>query len=136
MVVGLISNPVIEQKTSKVSIAQLNPSCRMTMESISVGGDSGYLSHTHSRSDSLATVSTIELFDRQEVEQELEDDIGLIMKPASRKDLVNRFDESEELEEYEEEEERGLPCDNDQSSSVMSCVARQPVRAFKSSIRG
>ena len=128
---------MIEQKTSKLSVAQLNPSSKTTMESLSVGGDSGYLSHTHSRSDSLATVSTIELFDRQEVEQELEDDIGLIMKPASRKDLVNRFDESEEWEEYDDEqEERGVACDAVRSLSVVSCVARQPVRAFRSSLRG
>ena len=99
-----------------------------------MGGDSGYLSHTHSRSDSLATVSTIAWFNTEEVEQDLEDDIGLIMKPASRKDLVRRFDESEEGEGLgedegeEEEEERQL--------SMVSHVARQPVRVFRSSLRG
>ena len=102
-----------------------------------MGGDSGYLSHTHSRSDSLATVSTIALFDTQEVEQDLEDDIGLIMKPASRKDLVNRFDELEEGEEHEDDgEEMGVACQDGRSLSVVSHVARQPVRVFKSSLRG
>jgi hypothetical protein len=106
------------------------------MESISVGGDSGYLSHTHSRSDSLATVSTIALFDTQEVEQGLEDDIGLIMKPASRKDLVNRFDESEEGEGLGEEEEGVCEAEEEQSLSMVSHVARQPIRVFISSLRG
>ena len=102
-----------------------------------MGGDSGYLSHTHSRSDSLATVSTIALFDTQEVEQDLEDDIGLIMKPASRKDLVNRFDELEEGEEHEDDgEEMGVACRDGRSLSVVSHVARQPVRVFTSSLRG
>ena len=137
MCTGLISNPVIEPRASKASVmAHLSIAAETTtaMESISVGGDSGYLSHTHSRSDSLATVSTIAWFNTQEVEQDLEDDIGLIMKPASRKDLVNRFDELEEGEELDEEEQK--VCEDGQSLSVVSHVARQPVRVFKSSLRG
>ena len=132
---GLISNPVIEPRASKASVtAHLSTSSETTtaMESISVGGDSGYLSHTHS--DSLATVSTIAWFNTQEVEQDLEDDIGLIMKPASRKDLVNRFEELEEGEELDEEEQKVN--DDGQSLSVVSHVAKQPVRVFKSSLRG
>ena len=134
---GLISNPVIEPRASKASVtAHLSTSSETTtvVESISVGGDSGYLSHTHSRSDSLATVSTIAWFNTQEVEQDLEDDIGLIMKPASRKDLVKRFDELEEGEEHDEEEQE--VSEDGQSLSVVSHVARKPVRVLKSSLRG
>ncbi len=138
---GLISNPVIEPKASKVSVTALPSTSSETtaMESISVGRDSGYLSHTHSRSDSLATVSTITWFNTQEIEQDLEDDIGLIMKPASRKDLVNRFDELEEGEEHDyddDKQEVGVACEDSQSLSVVSHVAWQPVRVFKSSLRG
>ena len=132
---GLISNPVIEPKTSKVSVAQpTTTSSETTVESISVGGDSGYLSHTHSRSDSLATVSTVTWFNTEEVEQDLEDDIGLIMKPASRKDLVSRIDELEEGAETEEDV--GVACEDSQSLSVVSHVAKQPVRVIRSSLRG
>ena len=103
-------------------------------ETISVGGDSGYLSHTHSRSDSICTVSSVTWFNEDEVEQDLEDDIGLIMKPASRKDLINRFDELEEGVEPEEDE--GVVWDAEKSSSVLSHVAKQPVRVLKSSLKG
>ena len=129
---------MVKPRASKTSITSLpsrsSETTTAAVESISVGGDSGYLSHTHSRSDSLATVSTITWFNTEEVEQDLEDDIGLIMKPASRKDLVRRFDESEEgeglgEEEGEEEEEK-------RQLSMVSHVARQPVRVFRSSLRG
>ena len=99
-----------------------------------MGGDSGYLSHAHSRSDSICTVSSVNWFNEVEVQQDLEDDIGLIMKPASRKDLVNRFDELDEGVELEEDV--GVVFEVEQSSSVMSHVAKQPVRVLKSSLRG
>ena len=103
-------------------------------ETLSVGGDSGYLSHTHSRTTSLCTVSSMAWFNEDEIEQDLEDDIGLIMKPATRKDLVNRFDELEEGAEPEEDE--GVVCDEEPPMSVVSHVAKQPVRVIKSSLKG
>lgn len=125
----------MKPRASKASITALPTRSSETtaMESISVGGDSGYLSHTHSRSDSLATVSTITWFNTEEVEQDLEDDIGLIMKPASRKDLVKRFDELEEGDGLGENE--GV-CEEERPLSMVSHVARQPVRVFRSSLRG
>lgn len=130
---GLISNPVVESRASKLSVSN-PPSSESTLESSSVGGDSGYLSHAHSRTDSICTVSSVIWFNEDEIEQDLEDDIGLIMKPASRKDLVNRFDEIEEGAEHEEDE--GVVCEEEQSVSIVSTVAKQPVKALKSSLRG
>lgn len=125
---------MIESKASKASkVWETNP--LSSSETMSVGGDSGYLSYTHSRSQSMCTTSTIGLFNETEVEQDLEDDIGLIMKPASRKDLINRFDALEEGEELEEDE--GVVCeDKTQSSSIVSRVARQPVKVIRSSLKG
>ena len=82
----------------------------------------------------MCTVSSVNWFNEVEVQQDLEDDIGLIMKPASRKDLVNRFDELEEGVEPEEDE--GVVFEVEQSSSVVSHVAKQPVRVLKSSLKG
>lgn len=132
MSTGLISNPVIEPKTSRVLTN--NPLPQSSSDTMSVGGDSGYLSHTHSRTESICTVSSVTWFNEEEVEQHLEDDIGLIMKPASRKDLVNRVDEVEEGVAPEEDE--GVVWDAQQSSSVVSHVAKQPIRVLKSSLKG
>ena len=99
-----------------------------------MGGDSGYLSHTHSRTGSICTVSSVSCFNEEEIEQHLEDDIGLIMKPASRKDLINRIDEVEEGVALEEDE--GVVWDVQQSSSIVSHVAKQPVKVLKSSLKG
>ena len=82
----------------------------------------------------MCTVSSMTCFNEDEIEQDLEDDIGLIMKPATRKDLINRFDEIEEVAEPEEDE--GVVCEEEESMSVVSHVAKQPVRAIKSSLKG
>ena len=123
---------MIEPRASRTSVS--NTSAQSSLDTMSVGGDSGYLSHTHSRTGSICTVSSVTCFNEEEIEQHLEDDIGLIMKPASRKDLINRIDEVEEGMVPEEDE--GVVWDAQQSSSIVSHVAKQPVRVLKSSLKG
>lgn len=93
---------MIEPKTSDMSMT--NP--ETSMESVCVGRDSGYLSDTRS----LHTTWTITLIKDTDVDEDVEDDTGLIMMPASQ-DMMNRVDESEEPEEDQGKVIKGcIPC--------------------------